>query len=325
MDEFRHEKTACRYGKKCYAFMRLTENGYRQDDIGHCSVYFHDTRRGGMTTNDNFGFKKFVSAFQTWDPDTPREIEFWHGNINKGDLVKELESNGFGYVMNPTNGPYKHLDEVVQEKLNHPRHIRIGSPLSDEQMLAIILYCGTDAYADMRSDEIQYTMQTFHWGEAAKKQKWPVFSNILDDAIRCLNEADKDRRPSRVYHGLKDIEVDPKTFNNESRAALYQQHNKQHFKYGTFVSTSWDKEVSLSFMGNHGSLLTIDLTNESNDKICGADVSWISKFPIESEFLIARSATFDIQQMYFSQDHTYQIVDVVAGRYCHYIQNCIQY
>ncbi|CAF1161344.1 unnamed protein product [Rotaria sordida] len=329
MDEFRHEKTVCRYGRECDAFIRLIENGYRKDDIGHCSIYFHEGRRGGMTIKDNFGLTKFVSAFQHWNPDNWCDTVFWKGQINDGDLVKELNDNGFDNVMKPADGPYGHLDEVVREKLQHPRHKFIGSPLNYQQMLSIILYCGTDAYADMRWDEIQYTMQDFteyndRTQNNLKKQKWPIFSKILHEAICCLDKCDSNHRPSTVYHGLRNIEIDPKTFNNHGRASLCGRAyggDHEHFKYGTFISTSWDKEIALSFMGSKGSLLKIDLTDttEGNREriIIGADVSWISKFPIESEFLITRCATFNIKKTYFDENHNYEIVEVEAGGYCH--------
>ncbi|CAM4850863.1 unnamed protein product, partial [Rotaria magnacalcarata] len=327
MDEFRHEKIPCRYGRECHAFNRLVKNGYRNDDIGHCSIYFHEGRRGGMTVEDNFGLTKFVSAFQHWNPDSWCDTVFPKIKISEGALVKELNDNGFGYVMKLTDGPYKHLDEVVQEKLQHPRHKSIGSPLNYQQMVAIILYCGTDAYADMRWEEIQYTMQDFteflfRTQKNFKLQKWPIFSKILHEAICCLNECDSNYRPSTVYHGLRNIEIDPKTFNNYGRASILEEYyhgGHEHFKYGTFISTSWDKRVALSFMGNKGSLLKIDLTDTAKgfSGLIGADVSWISKFPIESEFLITRCATFNIQKTYFDENHNYQIVEVTAGAYCH--------
>ncbi|CAF0899513.1 unnamed protein product [Adineta steineri] len=91
-----------------------------------------------------------------------------------------------------------------------------------------------------------------------------------------------------VYHGLRDTEVDKYVFNNP-------------FKYGTFVSTSWDKEVSFGFMCEKGCLLEID-TSEPPDgcqRLVGADVSWISKFPVECEFLIARNPAFEITEIEF--------------------------
>ncbi|CAF4341946.1 unnamed protein product, partial [Adineta steineri] len=121
---------------------------------------------------------------------------------------------------------------------------------------------------------------------------------------------ERQNRPPLVYHGLRDTEIDKDVFNNHG-----SQKRDNYFKYGTFVSTSWDKEVSLGFMCEKGCLLEID-TSEPPDgcqRLVGADVSWISKFPVECEFLIARKPTFEIMEIGFDIERNCQLVRVQNG------------
>ena len=61
----------------------------------------------------------------------------------------------------------------------------------------------------------------------------------------------------------------------------------------TYVSTSWRKEVSLTFIGNNnGMMIEFDRWYRRSidfDSVYCCDVSWISKFPDECEILFARS------------------------------------
>ncbi|CAF4902223.1 unnamed protein product [Rotaria sp. Silwood1] len=296
MDEYRHEKQKCRYGRECRAFNRLLQNGYRLDDIGHCSIYFHQGRRGGTTVEENFGSKKFITAYQNWGVDLPKGTGFRNGIVEDGQLIKELEKNNYAHVMTLTSGPYKTLNDVAREKLRHPRHRKMGSPLFHDQMLAVLLYTDTDI----------------------EKPKWPVLGSLLASAIWFLDENDNKPRPPTVYHGLNEIKIDPSAFNNYGTTKVYSENDEPVFKYGTFISTSWDEDVARAFSRGKGALLEIDLNTDSGiEPLIGADVSWISKFSSECEFLIARSATFAIKSIDISQDEDYQIVKVKEGPFSH--------
>jgi hypothetical protein len=88
---------------------------------------------------------------------------------------------------------------------------------------------------------------------------------------------------------------------------------------GTFVSTSWDKEVSLGFMGEKGCLLEINTIGPPNrcQQLIGADVSWISKFSLECEYLIARKPTFEVTEIVFDYEQNCQLVRVQNGNNLH--------
>jgi hypothetical protein len=221
--------------------------------------------------------------------------------------------------MDITSGPYKSLNDVALEKLSHPRHQHMGSPLSHDQMLAILLYTDSIIYSDLRHHEMCYSKQDFantDPGDLLEK-KWPILGCVLNSAIWTLDRHDKQSRPAVVYHGLHNIEVDPSTFNNHNSARSMSEETCPVFRYGTFISTSWNKQVAIGFMQGTGSLLEIDLTEEDDDPLVGADVSWISKFSTECEFLIARGATFVIQSMSFSQEDHCQIVKGKQGPISH--------
>jgi hypothetical protein len=97
---------------------------------------------------------------------------------NEQILENEVIQNGFERVLHPTDGKYKHLSEVVKEKLKHPEHIKLGLPLYYDEMLSIALYTGTDVYKDLRDNEI-----------AGNYEKWKVMSTTLESALHYLGES----------------------------------------------------------------------------------------------------------------------------------------
>lgn len=312
MDENRHEKLQCTYGKECNSFARLSTNSYEKEDIGHCIIYFHNRQHRGHNIEENLGSKKFISGYQKWTSTQTLDIRVSTSLGNQGDLVSELNKNGFADVMLVRGERYRSLYDVANEKLKHPRHAKIGCPLSQDQMLAIILYTDTAVYSDLRSDEMRFCRQKpIDYFSRWQPQKWPIFGAILDSAIRLLDKHDDpNNRPAEVYHGLNNFQIDKSLFNNHG-----SEKKENHFKYGTFVSTSWDKLVSLGFIGEQGCLLIIDTTQTSyiHQRLVGADVSWISKFSQESEFLIARKPTFEITGIEFDYELNCQVVKVANG------------
>ena len=311
----------CRDGQECDIFQRLLRGGYDPSDIQHCSKYFHDSRRGGTTKAENFGSNKFITAYLNWGVDLPKGTGLWNGVVRDGDLIRELQENGYGHAMNVKNGPYQSLHDVAKEKLNHSRHKQMGSPLSHDQMLAILLYTDSDVYSILRQHEMSYSNQDFaniQMSDLMKKE-WPVLGCLLNSAIWTLDQHDKQPRPETVYHGLRDIEVDPSTFNNHNATKRWSaKKSKPIFRYGTFISTSWNRQVAIGFKKKQGSLLEINLMEDAGmDALVGADVSWISKYTWECEFLIARGASFIIQSMCNNEQDCCQVVKVSQGPVSH--------
>jgi len=319
-------KPFCNYGSQCPTFTRfINNNDYHIDDMDHCSKEFHPGRRCEMIIEENFESKKFISAYQNCYKVRAhqRNRNFWGGKVNNGDLCNEVKKNGFEQILTSD------LYECVEKKLIHERHIQMGSPLSFEQMLALILYTDTILYKELRWDEIQFSMQDVTIdSEHVPEQRWPIFGRTLNSAICCLNKYDRNNRPTLVYHGLHGVEIDPSTFNNTG----YENRPKNNpfFKYGTFISTSQYKEVALSFMSldprverKVGSILEIDTSrDEDGNEIIGADVSWISKFSIEGEFLIARLAQLGIDDIQFNPERTFCMVKASVEFFAHRGQMC---
>lgn len=316
----------CKYGNQCSIFRRfVNSNDYHVDDMDHCFKEFHPGRRCGMTIEENFHSKKFITAYQNCCKARAHKgnRNFWGGKVNDGDLSKEVRNNGFGRIL--TTGLY----ERVEKKLIHERHIQMGSPLLFEQMLAIILYTDTTLYAKLRWEEIQFSMQDVTAdSEHVPKQRWPVFGRTLNSAICSLNKYDRINRPDIVYHGLHGVEIDPNTFNNSGYE--YRPKTNPFFKYGTFISTSLYREVAFSFMSNDthsmrtiSSILEINTRRDDDgNEIIGGDVSWISKFPNEGEFLIARLAQLGVDDLQLNLEGKYCMVKASVEFFSHRGQMC---
>ncbi|UJR29691.1 hypothetical protein I4U23_017239 [Adineta vaga] len=318
-------KPLCKLGGDCPAFVRFIDNDRDQDeDMEHCSKYIHPTRRGGMRIEDNFQSKFLITAFQSCIKTRAhqRNRNFWFGKVNNGDLEAEVKKNGFAEILTSS------LYDSVKKKLEHEKHRLIGLPLSFNQMFAILLYTDTKLYRELRIDECLFSMKDVtSEDECTYEQKWPIFGRILNSAICCLNKHDRSNRPTTVYHGLHGIEVDPTKFNNSGYEI--RPKNNPFFKYGTFISASRREEVALAFMNMDSdvdtvsSMLVIDTRkDEDGNEIIGADVSWISKFPDEDEFLIARLAQFGINNIQYHPQLSCYIVNVSVEFFAHRGQMC---
>ncbi|CAF1192827.1 unnamed protein product [Adineta ricciae] len=318
-------KLLCKYGSQCPILARLVEdNTYRLDDIDHCSMNFHPGRRGGMTVENNFQSKKFKSAYQHCYRSRAHQcnLNFWAGKANNDDLEEEVKRNGYGYIWNSI------FYDRVRQRMEHDRHRQMGSPLSNIQMSAVILYTNTILHEKLKEDERLFSMQDVTNGSLCTyTQKWPIFGRALNSAICCLNKHDYVNRPITVYHGLARIIIDPDELNNFD----YGSRTKKNafFKCGTFISTSRDRDVALSFAcpdsdpANPSSIFEIHtMPNDNEDELIGADVSWISWHHVENEYLIARLAQFGIDDHSFDRQNNIYIVKLSVEFFCHRGQMC---
>jgi hypothetical protein len=75
---------------------------------------------------------------------------------------------------------------------------------------------------------------------------------------------------------------------------------------------------------NNGSILEINLTqDEDGNEIIGADVSWISKFFIEGEFLIARLVQLGIDDLHFCPKRMFFMAKASVEFFAHRGQMCL--
>ena len=185
-------------------------------------------------------------------------------------MIEEVIKNGFKYdlcLQCKENDECKHDDysllTVVDEKLNHVRHKRMGSPLHRYHMLALILYTGGDCNYDLCKSQ-----------RNGNYDKWKWFDFCLFWGITKLSQREEGKY--KLYSGLNKVKL-----------------NKKEIKEGyfvTYVSTSWNKNIAQDFMNGEGMIIEIDENFKNGYDIYCCDVSWISKFPDECEVLFCRSA-----------------------------------
>ena len=327
----RHTMIECRYERECKSFQRLIQGGYRLDDRGHCAIYSHPSRRDNAHVEKSVGSKKFITGQLEISTHENKYLSYDKLSIVGEELekylIEELENNGFGGVMKiPFES--KTLWDIADEKMNHPRHIEMGKPLSRVEILAILLYTGTDAYSSLRKTETMHYAQSediLHkksWTAGMnplkeENQKWIYFSEILSNAIKVLNVNDVKKRPDVTYHGLHEVEVDPDSFFSywvtvDRIFFTHQRRVPDSFKYGTFVSTSTRRKIALNFMKSkdkvaNGCLIELEIRDSCN----GADVSWISKYSGECEFLINKGSEFYLKSLEFDTFENIQIAKII--------------
>eukprot|EP00930_Biecheleria_cincta_P053809 TRINITY_DN3952_c0_g1_i1.p1 TRINITY_DN3952_c0_g1~~TRINITY_DN3952_c0_g1_i1.p1 ORF type:complete len:483 (+),score=64.24 TRINITY_DN3952_c0_g1_i1:157-1605(+) len=306
----------CRFGRECRNWLRLCDGGYRLDDLGHCAIYQHRARVRGDSS-----MWAGIHKFGTMDPETAakaiandfQKIKQYTANTN---LWEEVRRNGYQQVFTcqgGLGGPIS-LDEVVQQKMAHPRHAELGSPLNNEEMLSFLLYSGTDCYADLRSSE-----------RAGNYTKWARFAAVLDVAIYNLALAAFSKGmdlPPMLYHGLGSvvaetvslpIVIDGGGHDNTCYETL--------FVYPTFVSTTWNRAVAVDFLNMNSDAeatalkgMLMNVSSQCESPIMGADISWISKFPQECEVLLSRFSRFQGPTFYICDGDEDQDVHTTRGR-----------
>eukprot|EP01084_Bolivina_argentea_P303161 523345_1 len=83
----------------------------------------------------------------------------------------------------------------------------------------------------------------------------------------------------KLYSGLNNVKLDK------------PQISKGYFP--SYVSTTWIKNVSMTFIEVEGMIIQFDEKYRSKTWVDCCDVSWISRFPDECEVLIARSTKYN--------------------------------
>ena len=164
----------------------------------------------------------------------------------------------------------------------------MGRPLSELQLLAIILYTDTDLiYKDLRKSEI-----------LGNRCKWPVFSTSLYQAIMILGASERklggiytNYIHSKVYSGMSNVVLTKENFlnpgivsTNGTQIGNYTLPSQKWYNLPTFTSFSRQKRIAEQFRGNNGTIIEASL---NKIEIFAADVSWISRYA-EDEILIAK-------------------------------------
>lgn len=323
LNKYRHfhneyeEKPICKYGDECKSYIR-SEQGVdedRIDDKCHMKLYRHPPRTRHIKLAENI---KSWTMNHDWDQNhglyTPndKDIQKYHMHpnrygiyINAQDekdgwleaLMDEVIHNGYKYDLcmkcakhdeckhDITDKQNEHsILQVVNEKMNHQRHILVGSPLTRDEMLGLVLYTGLDFLVHSQICKSLEILYAIYIGcdcnydlcaaqRSGEYHKWKWFDYCLYWGIDKLSF--KEKGEFKVYTGLSGVKL------REKMSSGY---------FVTYVSTSWRKEVSKAFMkGNQGMLIEIDGKYKDHWGVLCSDVSWISKFPDECEVLFARS------------------------------------
>ena len=177
-------------------------------------------------------------------------------NTNNDCHLSSNEKNDF------LNNHYSIL-KFVNDRMDSIEHKRLGSPLNRAEMLSLVLYTSGDCNYDLSKEQRKNNYK-----------KWKYFDSLLMQAIVKLNKYSKnDLNNKKIYCGLHNVKM--------------QQNIIKNCWFPTYVSASWDKNVSIDFIDKNGMLIEFD-KNSANRLIC-CKVDWISRFPDECEILIART------------------------------------
>lgn len=204
----------------------------------------------------------------------------WIINHNRGDpLAQNLGFDTIKSIRKKLETNYKIFD-ILNEKMNHERHKKMGTPLHEYLMLALILYCNGTCNHNLCQSQRDGTWST----------KWRCFDAGLLEAITELSQYEI--HDENIYSGLAGIIFNTNQLYGNAEIGLY---------FKTCVSFSRDLRVAREFRTNEGLILGINLYRAwlyslggSWKHPCACDVSWISKYPTEKEVLVARKTQFPI-------------------------------
>lgn len=166
------------------------------------------------------------------------------------DIIDEAIDNGYECEFSYTeDNKVKYLTDEVFRKMCLQRHANMGYPLLEAEMLAVIMYTGTDCYADLRMTQQGRNLEN--------EQKWYKFSYTLDCAIMKLSYFDQIKPPRYLYHGLNGVKVIDKGIFQYNAFGEIDDSMGCSFSYSTFVSMTEDHEIAESFMLGYNSHLDV--------------------------------------------------------------------
>eukprot|EP01084_Bolivina_argentea_P307977 532415_1 len=195
--EFEHfkddyfNKIACRYGEKCRQYIRMENGENRLIDKCHMKLYRHPPRQRQIQLAENvqeFMCKNYNDIMSEQNKlHVPNKYHLLTNKQKSEDgflsqLIKEVIKNGYktDLYVNKNEKMKRNnytIMEVVNEKMQHPRHIAIGRPLNKGEMLSLILYTGCDCNHDLCKSQ-----------RNGDYKKWKWFDLTLYSAISKLDK-----------------------------------------------------------------------------------------------------------------------------------------
>mmetsp|Transcript_46740 Transcript_46740/g.138064 ORF Transcript_46740/g.138064 Transcript_46740/m.138064 type:complete len:733 (+) Transcript_46740:79-2277(+) len=304
---YSHARTPCRHGADCTRHRRaklqklLSKQGERNRAVEaqlHRHVFSHGNESDEPSGDaaDTFfyipdtnlvgkGIKAIEKKF-TLDEEVRANMPKWYNALAKGC---------------PASTNFERLMQITDEKLRHPEHVRLGSPLEKDEMSAVLLYTSTKVQEDLRSSVL-----------SGDYRRWARLRGVLEAAIQKLHAVQDLKQHPTTYSGFRDVCLDADWLDAMfpgsaamaaggeavaagAAAAAEIPPSILTFPYRYFLSTSKSKEVALNFLEmGAGSGFVFEWSIQETS--AGADVSWISKYGIEQEILMAPS-TIGIQSV----------------------------
>ena len=238
--------------------------------------------------------------------------------------IKKLDSTNWNNLMQELKQEYKILN-TLDTKMKHAKHVEIGSPLSIENMFALILWTDTECYSNLVQELRKCKQIDFTFVE-----KWKYFDYYLYYAILKLSKFEKYN--SNIFTGSAGVYLDETKFDDKYSKSILLK---------TYRSFSRDLGVAEQFRGSDGIIIgvnlqslrhvpldsihdSVDFINQCNQNnvrtlakklefelhgfgfgLLFCDVSWISKFPNEKEVLVAKHSMLPIntKQIYWPQSN----------------------
>ena len=335
-----HPMTPCRHGRACRAHARLRAGGREFKDVCHCCLYTHGRPDRAVWPDDIVPISKseimgggggaapkaagYGALYGDGSAETRGIFGLQGGRTDTADIMHTLETSGTDLVCGELQAHgLEHemrLLGVVAELRRHPRLAeaqaalspskRYGArkasneissqPVLDVELLALLLYTGTDAQGKIR------------WAIRSKPEAdvsvggWFWTIQAIRHAVIKLSEDP----PKQLHHGLNGVFIDEsvlpaQVFDWKTKSCPEKPSvPSQAFGYANLISTSMSVDMATTFAKGeggtvasaqtHGSVLSFDTTVGFTHELAYADLRWISKFPDEQEWLLVPLSTFSL-------------------------------
>ena len=193
-----------------------------------------------------------------------------------------------------------HIFSILSQKMKHPRHGELKSPLSEPMMLALIIYCNGDCTYDLT--ESQRIQKDWYSDKQYFNFKWYHFDFLLNYAIKTLSHYEN--HFENIYTGLCHVSL---TYKSTSvfRGCVHLKTN---------ASFTTDLEVAKEFRASNGMIICVNmqlLLAYKQEAFKACDVSWISEYPDEKEILVTRFSWINLnaRKIFRSNDNQWIIAD----------------
>ena len=239
-----------------------------------------------MKNNYNDDMNPLVTTNEINNAQTEDVFNDFCNTCGVDNLIFETINNGFEKDLCLNSNDLKNkkysllhlVNQKLQSKIYKINYKNIGLRIHNRRnlMLSLIMYTSCDCNYDLCKCQ-----------RNGNYDKWRIFDDNLYRAIYSFHIME-----DYLQHDCKHDFI---IYSGLNKVQLRNKKGINFFYFPTYVSTSYNVNISKKLAKNNGMLIQFDKNIVSEKQFIFCSLEWISKFPNECEILVARK-TYDSEK-----------------------------